>query len=127
MELGNKFYNARAGVAGEEGAVGPLVNAANFLETGTFWNMAHCEPEDGESADKTQLALPDLSGGAQDALFGALVKVAGLGLPALPLYGTPLHCNQRGLTDLGSYAVDLLMSGKTLHYPDLLNVQPRPP
>ncbi|HEY9563982.1 MAG TPA: hypothetical protein VIR30_09455, partial [Nocardioides sp.] len=125
MELVNKFDNALAGVAGDEGAIGPLVNAANFLETGTFWNMAHCEPEDGESADKTQLALPDLSGGAQDALFGALVKVAGLGLPALPLYGTPLHCNQRGLTDLGSYAVDLMMSRKMLIDPDHMSVKAR--
>src|SRR3546814_14417439 len=80
MELVNKFDNALAGVAGDEGAIGPLVNAANFLETGTFWNMAHCEPEAGESADQTQLALPDLSGGAQTALLRPRAKRA---VPAL--------------------------------------------
>src|SRR3546814_20336401 len=45
--------------------------------------------------------------------------------PALPLYGTPLHCNQRGLTDLGSYAVDLMMSRKMLIDPDHMSVKAR--
>ncbi|KRF12321.1 hypothetical protein ASG90_15170 [Nocardioides sp. Soil797] len=125
MELVNKFDNALSGVAGDEGAVGTAVNVANFLETGSFWNMKHCEPADGESADKTQLALPDISGGQQDALFGALVQIAGIGLPALPLYGTPLHCNQRGLTDLGSYAVNQLMKKKMLVDPDHMSVKGR--
>ncbi|QIX25354.1 peptidase [Nocardioides sp. JQ2195] len=125
MELVNKFDNALSGVAGDEGAVGVAVNLANFLETGSFWNMKHCEPADGESADRTQLGLPDISGGQQDALFGALVQVAGLGLPALPLYGTPLHCNQRGLTDLGSYAIDQLMAKKMLIDPDHMSVKGR--
>ncbi|WP_067432295.1 amidohydrolase family protein [Nocardioides jensenii] len=125
MELVNKFDNALSGVAGDEGAVGAVVNLANFLETGSFWNMKHCEPADGESADKTQFALPDISGGQQDALFGAVAQIAGIGLPALPLYGTPLHCNQRGLTDLGSYAVQQLMAKKMLVDPDHMSVKGR--
>lgn len=125
MELVNKFDNALSGVAGDSGAVGTAVNLANFLETGSFWNMKHCEPVDGESADKSQIALPDITGGQQDALFGALVQIAGLSLPALPLYGPPLHCNQRGLTDLGSYAVDQLMKKKMLVDPDHMSVKGR--
>ncbi|KQZ68616.1 MULTISPECIES: hypothetical protein [unclassified Nocardioides] len=125
MELVNKFDNALSGVAGDEGAVGAVVNLANFLETGSFWNMRHCEPADGESADKTQLALPDISGGQQDALFGAVAQVAGIGLPALPLYGPPLHCNQRGLTDLGGFAIEQLMARKMLIDPDHMSVKGR--
>ena len=56
------------------------VNAANFLETGSFWDMRHCEPADGECHDNNQLAAPDISAGQQDALFGA---IAALGLPSL--------------------------------------------
>lgn len=125
MELVNKFDNALSGVAGDEGAVGAVVNLANFLETGSFWNMKHCEPADGESADKTQFAVPDISGGQQDALFGAVARIAGLGLPALPVYGPPLHCNQRGLTGLGRYTVDQLMAKHMLVDPDHMSVKGR--
>ena len=52
MELVNKFDNALSGVAGDNGAVGAAVNAANFLETGSFWDMRHCEPADGETHDQ---------------------------------------------------------------------------
>ena len=95
MELVNKFDNALSGVAGDNGAVGVAVNAANFLETGSFWDMQHCAPADGESHDRNQVAAPDISAGQQDALFGA---IASLGLPtlALPLYPSPDHCNSRG-------------------------------
>ena len=72
MELVNKFDNALAGVAGDNGTTGIVVNGANFLETGTFWDMEHCEPADGESSDRTQIAAPEISPDQQDALFGAL-------------------------------------------------------
>ncbi len=55
MELVNKFDNALAGVAGDDGTTGVVVNSANFLETNSFWDMEHCEPADGESSDRTQL------------------------------------------------------------------------
>jgi len=126
MELVNKFDNALAGVAGDEGAIGVPVNLANFLETGSFWAMRHCEPADGESADKTQLSLPDILGEQQDALFGAVAKVSlGLSLPALPLYPRPMHCNARGLTDLGEYVLDLLMDKNMLIDPDHMSVKAR--
>ena len=124
MELVNKFDNALSGVAGDNGAVGAAVNAANFLETGSFWDMRHCEPADGESHDRNQLAAPDISGGQQDALFGA---VASLGLPAiaLPLYPTPDHCNDRGLTTLGEHTVEALAERHMIFDPDHMSVKAR--
>src|SRR3954447_1433233 len=70
MELVNKFDNALSGIAGDNGEVGVAVNSANFLETGTFWDMKHCEPETPGAHDRTQVAAPDISAGQQDALFG---------------------------------------------------------
>ena len=39
MELVNKFDNALAGVAGDSGTTGVVVNAGNRIETGKFWQM----------------------------------------------------------------------------------------
>ena len=39
MELVNKFDNALAGVAGDGGTTGVVVNDGNKLETGQFWQM----------------------------------------------------------------------------------------
>jgi hypothetical protein len=124
MELVNKFDNALSGVAGDTGEVGVAVNAANFLETGSFWDMKHCEPADGESHDKNQLAAPDISAGQQDALFGA---VAALGLPnlALPVYPPPDHCNSRGLTTLGEHTIASLVKRHMIFDPDHMSVKAR--
>ncbi|KRC52899.1 MULTISPECIES: hypothetical protein [unclassified Nocardioides] len=125
MELVNKFDNALAGVAGDAGAIGPLVNTANFLETGSFWAMEHCEPADGESADNPQIAvLPDLDADQQDALFGAVGKILGL-LPATPLYGPPAHCNKRGLTELGVHTIKGMAQRNMIFDPDHLSVKAR--
>lgn len=126
MELVNKFDNALSGIAGDNGATGVAINAANFLETGSFWDMQHCSPADGESADRPQLAVPDVSAGQQDALFGAIGQVTGLlNLAALPVYGTPMHCNTRGLTDLGAHLVDSLADRHMLIDPDHMSVKAR--
>lgn len=126
MELVNKFDNALSGIAGDAGETGLLVNGANFLETGTFWDMRHCEPEDGESSDKTQYAAPDISAGQQDALFGAIAALADpLGLPAVPLYPPPAHCNNRGLTTLGEYTIDQMAQRRMLFDPDHMSVKAR--
>ena len=125
MELVNKFDNALGGVAGDTGTTGIAVNGANFLETGTFWDMKHCEPADGESSDRTQLAFPDVSAGQQDALFGAIGQLFGPVLPAVPLYPTPLHCNSRGLTNLGAFTVRGLAKRNMIFDPDHLSVRAR--
>lgn len=127
MELVNKFDNALAGVAGDDGATGELVNAANFLETGTFWDMKHCEPADGASSDHTQYALPESPIGAeqQDALFGAIGSLFGGVLPAVPVYPPPLHCNSRGLTSLGEHTIRQLAKRDIIFDPDHLSVKAR--
>ncbi|MBD8868202.1 peptidase [Nocardioides donggukensis] len=126
MELVNKFDNALSGVAGDAGETGVAVNSANFLETLSFWDMRHCEPADGESADRTQLAAPDISAGQQDALFGAVAELGGLlNAPAVPAYPTPAHCNARGLTGLGEHVVDRLADRRMLIDPDHMSVKAR--
>ena len=126
MELVNKFDNALAGVAGDEGEVGVAVNGANFLETGSFWDMEHCAPADGHSHDKFQLAAPDITAGQQDALFGAVAELFGPGrLPALPLYPPPDHCNSRGLTTLGEHTIEGLAKRHMIFDPDHMSVKAR--
>ena len=61
MELVNKFDNALAGVAGDGGAAGPVVNNGNKYETDTYWDFETCQTTEG---DKEQPALP------RDALIG---------------------------------------------------------
>jgi hypothetical protein len=124
MELVNKFDNALSGVAGDTGEVGAAVNAANFLETGSFWDMQHCAPPDGESHDRNQLAAPDISAGQQDALFGAIASL-GLPTPALPLYPPPDHCNSRGLTTLGQATIEGLAARHMIFDPDHMSVKAR--
>ncbi|CAN5570811.1 hypothetical protein BH11ACT8_BH11ACT8_23560 [soil metagenome] len=125
MELVNKFDNALAGVAGDAGSTGAIVNAANFLETGTFWDMKHCEPADGQSADNPQYALPEVSPEQQDALFGAIGSIFGGVLPAIPVYPPPAHCNSRGLTSLGAHTIEQLAKHHIVFDPDHLSVKAR--
>jgi hypothetical protein len=125
LELVNKFDNALAGVAGDTGQVGTLVNAANFLETGSFWDMRHCEPADGESHDKDQVAAPDITAGQQDALFGGILQQLGLPNLALPLYPSPDHCNSRGLTTLGEHTIEAMARRHLIFDPDHMSVKAR--
>jgi hypothetical protein len=127
MLLVNKFDNALAGVAGDEGTTGNLVNVANFLETGSFWRMQHCAVQDPEVHDRDQntgVGVPDVPGEVQDALFGAIVKVS-LKLPALPLYPKPHHCNALGLTDLGQYVIPGPATRPMIFDPDHMSVKAR--
>ncbi|WP_183095405.1 hypothetical protein [Nocardioides stalactiti] len=125
MELVNKFDNALSGVAGDSGEIGVLVNSANFLETASFWQMEHCEPADGESADNPQTVLPTLP--EQDAIFGAIFSLFGdaIQLPQLPVYGPPAHCNKRGLTDLGEHLIRALAERHMIFDPDHMSVKAR--
>jgi len=126
MELVNKFDNALSGVAGDGGEVGMLVNGANFLETGSFWRMQHCEPADGESHDNNQMVtVPGIEATQQDALFGA-VAMFGLMAPAvLPVYPPAPHCNSLGLTDLGAHLVNRMAEKHMLFDPDHMSVASR--
>ena len=122
MELVNKFDNALAGVAGDEGSTGALVNTANFLETGSFWRMQTCNPQDPEVHDKDQTLVPELP--AQDALFGAIVKL-NAPLAPLPVYPKPHHCNATGLTDLGEHLIRGMAERHMIFDPDHMSVKAR--
>ena len=54
MEIVNKFDNGFAGVAGDGGTTGVVVNNGNKVETGRYWQMGPCA--DPHNHDKEQLA-----------------------------------------------------------------------
>ncbi len=125
MELVNKFDNALAGVAGDSGATGYLVNSANTLETGSPWRMRTCEPNDPEVHDKDQDNSVPVEMPAQDALFGAVAMAAGINLPAVPVYPAKHHCNALGLTDLGEHTIRGLAKRHMVFDPDHMSVKAR--
>jgi hypothetical protein len=125
MELVNKFDNALSGVAGDGGAIGPVVNAANRSETGSFWQMQTCDPNSPEGAhDHAQLTnTGDVP--AQDAIFGAGLGAFGVPPGAAPIYPEPPHCNQAGLTALGEYLLRQMIRRGMIFDPDHMSVLAR--
>ncbi len=115
MELVNKFDNGLAGVAGDGGTTGVVVNNGNKVETGRYWQMGPCA--DAHNHDKEQLAAP--SGPDRDQLAG---NIASLLPGATPIYGPAPHCNQMGLSDLGRHLVERMMDRKMIIDPDHLSV-----
>ena len=128
MELVNKFDNALSGVTGDGGVIGPIVNGANFMETGKFWPMKTCADDAGHAHDKEQ---PNVSqAGApkelvgRDALVGILLQEAG-GSGAAPVYGPGPHCSQLGLSPLGEHLVRGMLSRGMLFDPDHMSAKAR--
>jgi hypothetical protein len=130
MELVNKFDNALAGVAGDAGAIGPIVNGANFLETQDFCKMRTCDPAfaDGVHDNEQPTTSPGtIDAEQQDALFGAIGQLFGAGvIPAAPVYpyAAP-HCNQRGLTTLGEHIIKGMAERHMIFDPDHMSVKAR--
>ena len=118
MELVNKFDNGFAGVAGDGGTTGVVVNNGNKAETGRYWQMGTCA--DAHNHDKEQLAAP--TGPDRDQLAG---NIASLLPGATPIYGPAPHCNQMGLSDLGRHLVERMMDRKMVIDPDHLSVLAR--
>ena len=120
MELVNKFDNALAGVAGDNGTTGVVVNGGNKLETGKFWQMQHCDGHNHVS-DREQPALPL----GRDALAGNILDSFGGGAGTAPVYAAPPHCNTRGLTPLGAHLVKRMIEKRMIIDPDHLSVRAR--
>ena len=124
MELVNKFDNALAGVAGDAGAVAPMVNLANLLETGRFWDMQKCpEPQVPGVEDKTQLTSVPAGMPAQDELFGAIAQLHLGGV--LPIYPAPPTCNTKGLSTLGDHLIERMAEKHMIFDPDHMSVKAR--
>lgn len=122
MELTNKFDNAFAGVAGDAGQQGVVVNAGNKLETGSFWKMQTCTNPDRDVAhDREQYTAPvQLS----TVLAGSIL--APLGLEGqTPAYPPGPHCNVRGLTEQGDHLVRAMVDHGMIVDPDHLDVVSR--
>jgi hypothetical protein len=125
MELVNKFDNALSGVAGDGGAIGPVVNSANRSETGSFWRMQTCDPNSPEGAhDHAQITnAGDVP--AQDAIFGAGLGAFGIPSGTAPVYPAPPHCNEAGLTDLGEHVLRQMVKRGMIFDPDHMSVLAR--
>jgi hypothetical protein len=120
MEIINKFDNALAGVAGDSGSTGIVVNGGNRLATGKFWQMQHCTGPPDEH-DKQQPGVYDHD--ENDIMSRVIEQYMPLGVA--PIYPTDSNCNVRGLTDLGDFAVRKLMQDRIIIDPDHLSVKAR--
>jgi hypothetical protein len=120
MELINKFDNALAGVAGDSGQTGVVVNGGNRVATGKFWEMQHCTGP-AEEHDKQQPGVYDHD--ERDIMSNVIEQFLPLGVA--PIYPNDSNCNARGLTDLGDHAVRRLMQNRIIIDPDHLSVKAR--
>jgi hypothetical protein len=100
----HEFDNAFGGTKMIAGELGTVVNAGNRDETGSFWTLQPCPASEQDAA---QTSVP--SGGALAGLVNGPVATLLHGSP-LPVYGDGPQCNVRGLTDLGAYAINRMIS-----------------
>ncbi len=121
MEIVNKFDNALAGVAGDNGTTGAIVNQGNKLETGNYWDMRTCQNKPQGVNDREQ---PTPFTHNDDTLVANGLLNA-LGPSTAPLYPAPPHCNARGLTDLGAHLIRKMIEKKMIVDPDHLSVLAR--
>ena len=97
MFLCHKFDNALCGVRFDEGTQGVIVNLGNFLNTGRWWDARHCDTTLHDNTVATGVIPTEL---APFVPLGATV----------PLYPKGPHCNPKGLTALGEYALKGIMA-----------------
>jgi microsomal dipeptidase-like Zn-dependent dipeptidase len=92
----HKFDNALGGVRFDSGTFGAAINAANFKQTGHFWQVERCQ---GPESDNEQATVVP-----EDVIDAGLLAFFPAGLT--PLYPPPPHCNKLGLTPLGEFTVE---------------------
>ncbi len=126
MELLNKFDSALAGVTGDGGTTGQIINTGNRYVTGHYWDMRTCAETDGHTDhqhDKQQLNPgDDVPAGAPaeiDVLAGRVLEQFGptKGLVA-PVYPKGPHCNARGLSPLGAHLISSMAKKGMVFDPD---------
>jgi hypothetical protein len=86
------------------GELGTVVNAGNRDETGSFWTLQPCPASEQDAA---QISAP--SGGVLAGLVNGPLASLLHGSP-LPVYGDGPQCNVRGLTHLGAYVINQMIS-----------------
>ena len=85
------------------------VNTANFLETGSFWDMRHCDAGDGEAHDQQPAARrPEIIAPSSRTRSSARSrKLFDAGQPAgAAVYPPARPLQRRGLTTLGEHTID---------------------
>ncbi|MGZ4313956.1 MAG: hypothetical protein ACXVR1_17820 [Solirubrobacteraceae bacterium] len=100
----HEFDNAFGGTKMIAGELGTVVNAGNRDETGSFWTLQPCPAADQDAA---QVSVP--SGGTLAGLVNGPLATLLHGSP-LPVYGDGPQCNVRGITDLGTYVINQMIS-----------------
>jgi microsomal dipeptidase-like Zn-dependent dipeptidase len=95
----HKFDNAFGGVRFDGGSFGAAINAANFKQTGHFWEIEPCKGVEKDNEQATAFEGKDMIDAGLEAFLPAGA------VPALPVYGPPPHCNKLGLTPLGEFVV----------------------
>ena len=122
MELVNKFDNALAGVAGDSGTTGVVVNAGNCLETGSFWEMSHVRRATTTPRTARSPRRPALD---RDALAGTILTRFGADRAPRPLYAGARTAT-RGLTALGEHLVKRDDRQGMIFDPDHMSVRGAP-
>jgi len=120
IEFVNKFDNALSGVAGDAGQTGILVNSANKYETNHYWAMETCTGDE-HAHDQSQSTVPGIE---RDPLAGAIVREF-LGAGVAPLYAPGPHCNNRGLTALGTHLLHKTAEKQMIFDPDHMSAKAR--
>ena len=116
MELINKFDNALAGVAGDNGSTGLVVNGGNRLSTGKFWQMQAC---DGPPDEHDKRQEPGVYDHDETDIQSNLIEQY-LPLGVAPVYPSDSNCNAMGLTELGEHTVRRMVAEED-------DPRPRPP
>ena len=120
MELVNKFDNALAGVAGDGGETGLVVNQGNKASTGKYWQMQACDgPEDEQDKESPGVYDHDHND------LGSNILEAFLPPGAAPVYPKGAQCNARGLTNLGEHLIRRMIERGMVVDPDHLSVLSR--
>lgn len=95
----HKFDNALGGVRFDSGTFGAAINAANFKQTGHFWEIEPCKGPESDNEQATVVPEEIIDAGLL-AMFPA---------GTVPLYPPPPHCNALGLTPLGEFVVEQMI------------------
>ena len=113
----HKFDNAFGGARMDSGEEGVLIDHGNHLKSGHYFDVKTCT---GPQHDNTQMnSVP--SGGLSTLLNGPGRVLGGTG--QLPVYPAPPHCNALGLSSIGSYLINHMISRHSIVELDHMDVQ----